>query len=194
MNIEREMAAKAVETLLTYIGEDVGRPGLVDTPARFVKALEEMTAGYKQDPIEILSAQFDFKTSEMIVLSGLKFTSLCEHHLLPFYGTAALGYIPDDKAARPCVVGISKLARLLNCYAKRLQLQERMTKEIGDAMDQRLTTLGVGVSITAKHMCMECRGVNQAGFFTTNYFTGAILKEASARTEFLSQVHSRFNF
>ena len=126
--VDSETAAAAVETLLRFIGEDPSRDGLADTPGRVVRAWREMTAGYKEDPAEILSRTFEETSDEMVILSNIAFYSTCEHHLLPFYGTASVGYLPGK------VVGISKLARLVNCYARRLQIQERMTKQIAAAI------------------------------------------------------------
>src|SRR6266566_9368743 len=127
-----DAAEEAVATLIRYIGEDPSREGLADTPARVVRAWREMTAGYQEDPAEILSRTFDESSDELIVLRGISFYSMCEHHLLPFYGEACVGYLPGK------VVGISKLARLVNCFAQRLQVQERMTRQIADAIETHL--------------------------------------------------------
>src|SRR3989442_4580828 len=141
-------AEKAVVTLLRFIGEDPGRDGLLDTPARVVKAWREMTAGYDEDPADILSRTFDESSDELIILRGISFYSMCEHHLLPFYGDASIGYLPGK------VVGISKLARLVNCFAQRLQIQERMTSQIANAIEEHLGARGVGVILRAHHLCM----------------------------------------
>ena len=129
-------AEDAVATLLRFIGEDTGRDGLLDTPGRVVRAWREMTAGYSDDPAEILSRTFEESSDEMIVLRGISFYSVCEHHMLPFYGTAAVGYLPGR------VVGISKLARLVNCFARRLQIQERMTRQIAASIEEHLDARG----------------------------------------------------
>jgi GTP cyclohydrolase I len=176
----------AVERLLQFIGEDIRRPGLADTPQRVCKALAEMTTGYKDDPAAILSRTFPDAADEMVVLSGVQFFSLCEHHLLPFEGTATVGYVPTQR-----VVGISKLARLVHCYARRLQVQERMTREIADAIMQHLQPLGCGVIIRARHLCMACRGIREKNTeMITSATLGLFRDDAKARAEFLSLAHA----
>jgi GTP cyclohydrolase I len=173
-------AEKAVATLLRFIGEDPSRDGLADTPARVVKAWREMTSGYDDDPAEILSRTFDETSDEMIVLRGISFYSTCEHHMLPFYGTAAVGYLPGR------VVGISKLARLVNCFARRLQIQERMTRQIAEAIETHLEAKGVGVVLRAHHLCMGCRGVRQEETeMVTSSMSGKLRRDPSTRSEFL---------
>jgi|SRR5437588_7454926 len=173
-------AEDAVVTLLQFIGEDPTREGLADTPARVVRAWREMTAGYHEDPAEILSRTFDEKSDELIILRGISFYSMCEHHLLPFYGEACVGYLPGK------VVGISKLARLVNCFAQRLQVQERMTRQIADAIETHLDARGVGVVIRAHHLCMGCRGVRQQETdMVTSSMLGTLRADATSRSEFL---------
>src|SRR2546428_8040586 len=173
-------AEKAVVILLRFIGEDPQRDGLADTPARVVKAWREMTAGYDEDPAEILSRTFDETSDEMIVLRGISFYSTCEHHLLPFYGEASVGYLPGK------VVGISKLARLVNCFARRLQIQERMTHQIAESIQRHLGAKGVGVVLRAHHLCMGCRGVKQEETeMVTSAMLGKLRSEATTRAEFL---------
>lgn len=182
-------ARMAVETLLRgVIGENAGREGLRDTPSRVVKAWREMTVGYDQDPREILKRDFDAGPyDQMIVVSGIEFHSSCEHHLLPFTGVAHVAYLPAKK--RPRVVGLSKVARLVDCYAKRLQIQERMTVQISDAMTKHLHPQGVAVVIQAKHQCMACRGVGkQKAVMVTSSMTGCFRKEGPTRSEFLRLV------
>jgi GTP cyclohydrolase IA len=172
-------AEEAVATLLRFIGEDTGRDGLLDTPSRVVRAWREMTAGYGDDPAEILSRTFEESSDEMIVLRGITFYSVCEHHLLPFYGSASVGYLPGR------VVGISKLARLVNCFARRLQIQERMTRQIAEAVEQHLDARGVGVVIRAHHLCMGCRGVRQEETeMVTSSMLGTLRSDATSRAEF----------
>lgn len=174
-------AQGAVRTLLHAIGENPDREGLQQTPRRVVDALLEMTAGYRLDPKKILSTVFAEKYDEMVLLNGIRFFSTCEHHLLPFEGTASVGYLPNGK-----VVGISKLARLVQCYARRLQVQERMTEQIAHAINENLQPLGVGVVLRARHLCMACRGVQQT---ETDMVTSCLLGELhqrDARAEFLS--------
>src|SRR5207244_2895666 len=143
----------------------------------------EMTAEYQQDPAQILSRTFEESHDEMIVLRGVSFHSLCEHHLLPFSGSAAIAYIPGK------VVGVSKLARLVECYARRLQIQERMTQQIAQAVQEHLNPVGVGVVIKAKHLCMGCRGVYQPGAeMITSCMLGALREQPETRAELLSLI------
>jgi GTP cyclohydrolase I len=171
----------AVLALLRGIGVDVNDDGLKETPTRVVKALLEMTSGYDEKPGEILSTRFKADYDELVILKDIGFTSLCEHHLLPFIGTATVAYIPDE-----FVVGISKLARITHCFAKRLQLQERMTTQIASAIDDFLNPIGVGVIVKAQHQCMACRGVRQSNStMVTSAMRGAMRNDGMARTEFL---------
>jgi len=172
-------AEQAVATLLRFIGEDTSRDGLLDTPSRVVRAWREMTAGYGEDPAEILSRTFEESSDEMVVLRGISFFSTCEHHMLPFYGTASVGYLPGR------VVGISKLARLVNCFARRLQIQERMTRQIAESVEQHLDARGVGVVIRAHHLCMGCRGVRQEETeMVTSSMLGTLRSDPTSRAEF----------
>jgi GTP cyclohydrolase I len=172
---------EAVVRLLECVGEDPTRDGLVDTPGRVLRSLAEMTAGYAQDPATILATTFDDRCDEMVVVRGVEFTSLCEHHLLPFVGTAAVGYLPGERVA-----GLSKLARLVDCYARRLQVQERLTTEIAAAVERYLAPQGVGVLIRAHHSCMGCRGVRKPqAEMVTSAMLGALRDNAAARSEFL---------
>jgi GTP cyclohydrolase I len=176
-------AEGAVVALLRLIGEDPSRDGLVETPGRVVRALREMTAGYEDDPAEILAKTFEEASDEMIVLREIEFHSMCEHHLLPFYGTAAVGYLPG------AVVGISKLARLVGCFARRLQIQERMTRQIAEAVVEHLGARGAGVIVRAQHLCMGCRGVRlPASEMVTTSMLGAMREDAATRAEFLRLV------
>lgn len=174
----------AVVRLLELVGEDPNRPGLVDTPGRVVRALAEMTEGYRMDPAVILERVFDEPSSdEMVVVDGIDFTSLCEHHLLPFAGTAVVGYVPQGGK----VVGLSKIPRLVECFARRLQVQERLTRQIADAMDTHLAPAGVGVVLRAKHSCMGCRGVRKpAASMVTSATLGLFRDDPRARAEFLA--------
>lgn len=173
---------EAVADLLRYIGEDPERDGLRDTPARVLRAFREMTAGYNADIAAILGRQFDVPHDQMVTLTGIGFTSLCEHHLLPFEGEAAVAYIPGAK-----VVGISKLARVVEAFAHRLQAQERMTDQIADAIQTHLQPKGVGVIVKARHGCMRCRGVRQQNTaMITSAMLGVLRDKPEAREEFLS--------
>ena len=180
---QKESLEKCVQYLILGIGEDPEREGLLKTPARVVKALMEMTRGYSQKPKEILSAQFEPDNyDEMVVLRNIEFTSMCEHHMLPFTGIATVGYIPGAK-----IVGLSKLARLVDCFANRLQVQERMTAEIALSLEEHLAPRGTGVIVEAQHSCMRCRGIRKSGAsMLTSYLTGCMKEEASCRQEFLS--------
>ncbi|HSP35803.1 MAG TPA: GTP cyclohydrolase I FolE [Thermoanaerobaculia bacterium] len=180
-----DLAESAVATLLRYIGEDPERDGLADTPGRVIRAWREMTAGYAEDPAEILARTFDETSDELVILSNISFYSTCEHHLLPFYGTASVGYLPGK------VVGISKLARLVQCFARRLQIQERMTKQVASAIAEHLDARGVGVVIRAHHLCMGCRGTRQpATEMVTSSMLGTLRDDAVSRSEFLRLINN----
>jgi GTP cyclohydrolase I len=173
-------AERAVATLLEYVGEDPMRDGLLDTPSRVVRALRELTSGYDEDPAQILSRTFDESSDELILLRDIAFHSTCEHHLLPFHGTVTIGYLPGK------VVGISKLARLVDCFARRLQIQERMTTQIAQAIETHLESRGTGVIVSARHLCMACRGVKQeSSAMVTSAMLGGLRADASSRAEFL---------
>jgi GTP cyclohydrolase IA len=171
-----------VTRILEYIGEDPTRDGLIDTPRRVLKALTELTGGYRLNVADILSTTFDVACDEMIVVRKVPFSSLCEHHVLPFHGTATVAYIPGPGGR---VVGLSKLARLVDCYARRLQVQERMTTQIADAIEEHLQPLGVGVVITASHTCMSMRGIAKPGEMVTSKLIGALKDKPEARAEFM---------
>lgn len=177
-------AHQAIATLLAYIGEDPYREGLQDTPIRVVKAWDEMTVGYQQDPKDILARDFDGENyDEIIACPWVEFTSVCEHHLLPFRGFAHLAYLPAKK--KPRVVGLSKMARLVECFGRRLQIQEKMTMEIADAMQDCLKPQGVAVVLQAKHSCMSCRGVQKhKPVMVTSAMRGVFRKDAATRSEF----------
>lgn len=174
--------ADAVVRLLQHVGEDPTRPGLVDTPGRVLRAFTEMTTGYADDPASILGKVFDDCIDEMVVVRGIDFVSMCEHHLMPFVGTATVAYVPDQR-----VVGLSKLARLVECFARRLQVQERMTKQVVEAIDEHLHPLGAACIITARHSCMGCRGVRKASAeMVTSQLSGVMLDKPEARAELLA--------
>lgn len=178
--VDQVELTKAVRLLIQSV-DDPDREGLQDTPLRVIKALKEMTTGYNEDPALILSKTFNERCDDMIVVTGIAFTSLCEHHMLPFTGTANVGYIPGK------VVGLSKIARLVDCFARRLQIQERMTAQIADAISQHLEAKGVAVVINGAHACMSCRGVKKAGAtMVTSAMHGIFKDNTSARSEFLA--------
>ena len=170
-NSEREQLideiARHYKKILELIGEDVNREGLVKTPRRAAKALVDITRGYKQRPDEIVkSALFEYAGSKIVVVKDIEFYSLCEHHILPFFGTVSIGYIPDGT-----MVGLSTLARVVDAFAHRLQVQERFTAEICDSLYENLSSKGVIVAVSAGHLCMKMRGVEKQGAntFTLEY-------------------------
>jgi GTP cyclohydrolase I len=184
----REEAEWAVRTLIRWAGDDYTREGLVDTPARVVRAYEEFFSGYEMDPEDILERTFDEVSGydEMVVLTGIRFESHCEHHMVPIIGKAHIAYLPNCR-----VVGISKLARVVEAYAKRLQIQEKMTAQIADAIDSALKPQGVAVVLEATHQCMTTRGVQKPGVaMVTSRMTGAFREDSRTRREFLSIVHA----
>lgn len=177
---------RALRNLFESFSEDPDREGLLDTPSRFLDAWKEWTAGYHQDPETVLKSFEDGAQSydQMIVLDSIPVQSHCEHHLAPFVGTAAIAYIPHGR-----IVGLSKLPRLVNIFAKRLQVQERLTCQIADALMTHLKPLGVGVVIRAEHFCMSTRGVHTPGVFTTtSALRGLFMDSLNVREEFLSFV------
>ncbi len=170
--------------LLTSFGEDPDRPGLHETPARVAKAWQHWTSGYDQDPVEVLKAFEDGaeRYNELIVVRGIPVYSHCEHHLAPFFGKATVGYLPDGK-----IVGLSKLTRLVDIFAKRLQVQERMTMQIANALMEVLEPKAVGVVVKCRHMCMESRGIRTPGEETiTSAMLGELQPNLALRTEFLA--------
>ena len=178
-----ETARLGVKSLLKMAGR-IDDPGVLDTPARVIKAFREMTKGIWNNPETILSKLFECKTDELIIVNGIDFVSLCEHHLLPFTGTATVGYIPTGK-----VVGLSKIPRLVECFAHRLQLQEQLTEQIANAMysHPELKPKGVGCIIEATHACMSCRGVRKAGArMITSAMLGEFRDNPTLRGEFLN--------
>lgn len=177
--------AVGLRGLLAGLGVDPDGGDVADTPARWVRALREMTAGYGQDPGDYLARQFEMPHADtMIVVSGVPFTSLCAHHLLPFTGTAAIAYLPQPGAP---VVGLSKLPRVLDIYAQRLQSQEQITVQVSTALDEHLRTLGSACILRAVHGCMAHRGVRKAGAeMVTSSMTGVFREDPAARSEFLA--------
>jgi GTP cyclohydrolase I len=174
-----------VESLLGELGEDPSRRGLKATPARVSRALRELTDGYDADPADIVAgAIFEQDYDEMVLVRDVPFYSLCEHHMLPFFGVCHVGYLPRGK-----VVGLSKIPRLVQAFAHRLQLQERMTKEIAEALQGAVTPRGVGVVVEARHLCMEMRGVQKTGGqLITSCMLGTFRRDARTRAEFLDLV------
>lgn len=182
---KQEELQQHIHRILELLGEDPEREGLQRTPLRVAKAMTDLTRGYQQDPVAILnSAKFSEEYSQMVIVRDINFYSLCEHHMLPFYGTVHVAYIPDGE-----VTGLSKIARVVDCFSHRLQIQERMTKQIRECIQEALHPLGVMVVVEAKHMCMQMRGVEkQNSVTTTSDFSGAF-NQAKTREEFLQLIN-----
>lgn len=185
---EKEAASDAEDSvvrLLQFIGEDPEREGLKDTPRRVVKAWKEMTVGYAQDPAKILATTFEgHGYDEIVAVPAINFVSMCEHHCLSFTGHAHVGYLPDKR-----VVGLSKLARLVDCFSRRLQIQEKMTRQISDAIQEHLKPRGVAVIVEARHSCMSCRGVmKQDAAMVTSAMLGVFANNPAAKAEFIELV------
>ena len=180
------VSEETIRTLLMEMGEDPTREGLVKTPERVAKAYEFLTRGYHEDPVAIINdALFTEENQEMVVVRDIDFYSLCEHHLLPFFGKCHVAYIPNHK-----IIGLSKLARLVEVYARRLQVQERLTKQIADTIQEVLDPLGVAVVMEAAHLCMQMRGVEkQNSVAVTSHMLGSFRDHAETRGEFLNLIH-----
>ncbi len=186
MNNEKELE-NAVFKVLELIGEDPNREGLLKTPHRVAKALEFLTEGYRKDPKEILNeALFTSSNDEMVLVRDIEFYSLCEHHMLPIIGRAHVAYIPDGK-----VVGLSKIPRIVNVFARRLQIQEQMTEQIADAIEETIRPKGVGVVLHARHMCMEMRGVEKINSTTvSSALRGLFKSDERTRNEFYNLINA----
>lgn len=183
MNIQNE-----IKHLLREIGEDPEREGLQGTPRRVEKSFEYLMRGYGKDLKTVVNgAVFETKDDEMVIVRDIEFFSMCEHHLLPFFGRAHVGYIPNGK-----IIGVSKIARIVDMFARRLQVQERLTGQVAEAMMEVLAPEGVGVVMEARHMCMQMRGVEkQNSVMTTSCMLGSFRKEAATRGEFLQLVRAK---
>lgn len=175
--------------ILSLLGEDPTREGLLKTPERVAMAMAFITKGYAQDPVQIVtSAIFREEYKQMVLVKDIELFSLCEHHLMPFVGKAHVAYIPNGY-----ITGLSKIARVVECYARRLQVQERLTVQIRDCIQRALNPIGVAVVIEASHMCMQMRGVEKQGSATTtSAFTGVFLKDTRTREEFLTLISNRY--
>lgn len=182
--VTAEIAGHYLE-ILRLLGEDTGRDGLLKTPERVAKAMQFLTKGYGEDGAKILrSAMFEEDYSQMVLVRDIELYSTCEHHLMPFIGKAHVAYIPDGR-----ITGLSKIARVVECYARRLQVQERLTVQIRDCIQDTLEPLGVAVVIEASHSCMSLRGVQKANALTvTSAFSGAFLNSERTRNEFLNLI------
>jgi len=185
----RKQAEEAVSTLLLWAGEDTRREGLIDTPARVARAYEDWFSGYKEDPIGFLTRTFEEVDGydEMIVLRDIEFESHCEHHMAPIIGHAHVGYLPNNK-----VVGISKLARVVEAFARRFQVQEKMTAQVANCIWDVLSPKGVGVVIEATHQCMTTRGIHKSNVsMVTSRMLGLFRKDARTRAEFLRMIDAK---
>ncbi|MEL6507442.1 MAG: GTP cyclohydrolase I FolE [Pseudomonadota bacterium] len=183
---DRKAAEEAVRTLLAYYGEDPARPGLLDTPKRFIDAYAEFLVGYSQDPVEILSRTFDDVVGydDIVLMKNIRFESHCEHHIQPMIGTAHVAYLPAQK-----VVGISKLARVVEIYARRLQSQETLTNQIADAIETTLAPRGVAVLVEAKHQCITTRGIHKHEVScVTRRLTGAFREDKALAANFFDLI------
>lgn len=183
---EQQISAR-IHDILNLIGENPQREGLIKTPLRVARAMKFLTSGYHEDPVAILnSAKFNEDYRQMVIVRDINFYSLCEHHMLPFYGRVHVAYIPNGQ-----VTGLSKIPRVVDCFARRLQIQERMTKQIRECIQEALHPLGVMVVVEAQHMCMQMRGVEKQGSVTTTSdFCGAF-NQAKTREEFLQLIVSK---
>ena len=183
-DVTREEAIESVRKLLRYIGEDPDREGLLETPHRVIKSYGELFGGYSKDPKEVLQKTFPTRSDEMVVLSNIELYSTCEHHMLPFVGQCHIGYMPHKR-----VIGVSKLARWVEIYARRLQIQEELTHQIATALNDELSANGVAVLIEAKHMCMTSRGVQkQNAVLTTTALLGTFKTDLNLKKEFFKRI------
>ena len=184
--MDQEKIKEGVKLILEGVGEDVTREGLLETPDRIARMYEELFAGLTADASEHLAKTFQVDNNEMVIEKDITFYSMCEHHLLPFYGKAHVAYIPNGY-----ITGLSKVARVVECFARRFQVQERLTVQIRDCIQEALDPMGVAVVIEAAHTCMQMRGIQkQNSVTTTSAFTGAFLKNQNTRQEFLQIISS----
>jgi len=181
---DTEASARIVRDLIVAIGEDPDREGLRDTPRRIAQMYNELFEGLHQDPVEVLSVGFEEGHDEMVILREIPFYSMCEHHFMPFHGEAHIGYLPDGR-----IVGLSKIARAVDIFARRPQVQERLTGQIADCIEQVLGAKGVGVVIEAEHLCMTARGVRKPGSkMVTSAMRGKFREDSNTRQEFLELI------
>lgn len=185
---DEKRAENAVRELLIAVGEDPDREGLKETPARVARAYRELLAGLRQEPEEVLTTTFDLGHDEMVLVKDIEIVSLCEHHLLPFHGVAHVGYIPAETGK---ITGLSKLARLVEVFARRPQVQERLTTQIADSLMKILEARGAIVVVEAEHMCMSVRGIRKPGAKTTTSAVRGQLRDATTRAEAMSLILAR---
>jgi GTP cyclohydrolase I len=188
VTVDLPRAEAAVRELLIAVGEDPDRDGLLDTPARVARAYVELLAGLDQDPAEVLSAAFEVAHDELVLVRDIEMWSMCEHHLVPFFGLAHVGYIPEEGGR---VTGLSKLARVVDVFARRPQVQERLTTQIADALIEHLEPRGVIVVIEAEHLCMTMRGVRKGGAKTVTSAVRGQLRDPATRAEAMGLITAR---
>jgi GTP cyclohydrolase I len=188
MTVDRPRAEAAIRELLIAVGEDPDREGLRDTPKRVAKSYDELLAGLDQDAAEVLSVMFEVGHEELVLVKDIEMWSMCEHHLVPFFGRAHVGYIPSEGGA---VTGLSKLARLVDVYARRPQVQERLTTQIAEALVEQLSPRGVIVVIEAEHLCMAMRGVRKGGAKTVTSAVRGQLRDPATRAEAMGLITAR---
>lgn len=188
IDVDQERIERAIREVLAAVGEDPNRDGLLDTPARVARSYRELLRGYQENPAEHLDRQFEVDHDEMVIVRDIPFSSMCEHHMLPFIGRAHIAYLPGPGGK---VCGLSKLARVVDGYARRLQVQERLTGQVADALVSQLKASGVLVVMEAEHLCMSMRGVQKPGSSTTTSAVRGLLKEnASTRAEALGLIRA----
>lgn len=185
---DHERAERAIVELLYAVGEDPTRDGLLDTPARVARMYAEVFAGLRQDPAQVLSTTFDLAHDELVLVRDIEVWSMCEHHLVPFFGVAHVGYIPEEDGR---ITGLSKMARLVDLFARRPQVQERLTTQIADAMAEHLNPRGVIVVVECEHLCMAMRGVKKPGSRTITSAVRGQLRDATTRAEAMSLIMAR---
>ncbi|MBU3916823.1 GTP cyclohydrolase I FolE [bacterium] len=182
--VTRQEALECVRKLIEYIGDDPEREGLVETPERVIRSYDEIFRGYRRDPKEILEKRFTTHSEDMVVLSNIELYSTCEHHMLPFLGKCHIAYMPNKN-----VIGVSKLVRLMDVFARRLQIQEELTFQIASSLDKEIDPLGVAVLVEAQHLCMTSRGVSkQQSVMTTTAMLGAFKSDEKLRNQFLRMI------
>lgn len=182
--MNEDKIAQYIKGIIEEVGEDVSREGLLETPQRVAESMNKLYGGYKENPSDIITVFDNEGYDEMVIAKDIEFYSMCEHHMLPFFGKAHIGYVPDTK-----IIGLSKMPRLVEVFARRLQNQERLTKQIAETLNKELGPKGVGVIIEASHFCMMARGVEkQSSKMTTSSFAGLFLKDSRTRSEFLNLI------
>jgi len=183
--MSQEKIEQLIRELIKEIGEDPSREGLRDTPERVARSFKKLYGGYEEDPKKLITAFDNEGYNEMLIAKDIDFYSVCEHHMLPFFGKAYVGYIPAGK-----IIGLSKMPRIVEMYSRRLQNQERLTKQVADTLNDLLKPKGVGVVLKAEHLCMKARGVEKQNCeIVTSSFTGLFIKDDRTRSEFLNLIH-----